>query len=523
MVPLRFATRSAVFLLALAGLGGCDLTAGDGAPAPGEGAGLAYSGVAGSPPGAWNAGGARGGPLEALLGTGSGGAGGAGQDGTAASRALGDERATTVVRAAERVSPAIVSVNVLRTTQVQVRDPFDDFFGGFWGFEGLMGGSRTEARRVPGLGSGFVIDPAGIILTNDHVVRGAERILVTFPDGRDLEAELVGTDEATDVAVLRVEGGGLPSVPVGRSTDLRIGEWVIAFGNPFGNLISNPEPTVTVGVVSALGRHIVPTREQAAFSLGMIQTDAAINPGNSGGPLVNALGEVVGMNASIFSRGGGSEGLGFAIPIERVLRIADDLLAHGTVRRAWLGVEVEPAEADDFGRTRGVRVARVPADSPAGRAGVRSGERLIRANGHRLATPLDFEALLLDLRVGDAVELELEGRSAPVSLRAEESPVVRAERVTVLRDLEVTTLTPQLRDAAGVASEAGVLVSRVSPTGQNILQLREGDVIIGIGRQGIRTADELARILDQIPPGASVTLFVERNRALLRRDFVMGR
>ncbi len=522
MARLRFTARPASVLLLLAGLVGCDLPAGDGAPAPGEEAAGALGTASGTPPAAgWAAGGTGAGPLEALLGTGSSGAGGA-QDGATASQSLDDTRATAVVRAAERVSPGIVSVNVLRTAQVRVRDPFDDFFGGFFGFEGPMGGTRTESRRVPGLGSGFVVDAGGIILTNDHVVRGAERILVTFPDGRDLEAELVGTDEATDVAVLRVAEGGLPTVPVGRSTDLRIGEWVIAFGNPFGNLISNPEPTVTVGVVSALGRHIVPTGEQTGFSLGMIQTDAAINPGNSGGPLVNALGEVVGMNASIFSRGGGSEGLGFAIPIERVLRIADDLLAHGSVRRAWVGIEVEPAEADAFGRTRGVRVARVPAESPAGRAGLRGGERIVRANGHRLATPLDFEALLMDLRAGDTVELELEGQGTPVSLRAEESPVVRAARVTVLRDLEVTTLTPQLRDAQGVASEAGVLVTRVSPTGQNILQLREGDVIIGIGRYGIRTADELAGILDQVPSGASVTLVVERNRAVLRRHFVMG-
>jgi serine protease Do len=367
------------------------------------------------------------------------------------------------------------------------------------------------------------LDPSGLILTNDHVVRGAERILVTFPDGRDAEAELVGSDEATDVALLRIDLADVPPAPLGESHDLRIGEWVIAFGNPFGNLISNPEPTVTVGVVSALGRHILPGREERGFSLGMIQTDAAINPGNSGGPLVNALGEVVGMNASIFSRGGGSEGLGFAIPIERVLRIAEDLLLHGEVRRAWLGLEVEGAEADVFGRSRGVRVARVVQASPAGRAGIRAAERLVRMNGRRLTTPLDFEAVLLDLRAGDVVEVEVEGRSRPLVLAAEESPILRAERLTILRGIQVTSLTPALRDAQGIQSEAGVLVTRVSPSEGNVLQLREGDVIVGVGQRRVDSAGDLARILEQAPPGARVTFWIERNQSIFRRDFALGR
>jgi len=433
---------------------------------------------------------------------------------------VGQDRATAIVRASERVGPSVVSIHVLRTQQVRIRDPFEDFFGG-WG--GFWGGNRTQSTRVPGLGSGFVLDPSGLILTNDHVVRGAERILVTFPDGRDAEAELVGSDETTDVALLRISLANVPPAPLGESHDLRIGEWVIAFGNPFGNLISNPEPTVTVGVVSALGRHILPGREERGFSLGMIQTDAAINPGNSGGPLVNALGEVVGMNASIFSRGGGSEGLGFAIPIERVLRIAEDLLRHGEVRRAWLGLEVEGAEADVFGRSRGVRVSRVVQASPAGRAGIRTDDQLVRMNGRRLTTPLDFEAILLDLRAGDPVEVEVEGRSRPVMLNADESPILRAERLTILRGIQVTTLTPALRDAQGIQSESGVVVTRVSPTEGNILQLREGDVIVGIGQRRIESAGDLASLLEQAPQGARVTFWIERNQSIFRRDFALSR
>ncbi len=436
-----------------------------------------------------------------------------------AQETLRNSRETAVVRAAERVSPSVVTVNVIRTRQVRVRDPFDDFFGGFFGFpEG-----RTQAQRVPSLGSGFVVDSSGTILTNDHVVRGAERILVSLPDGRDAEAELVGADEATDVAVLRVDLPDLPVAPLGSTHDLMIGEWVVAFGNPFGNLISNPEPTATVGVISALGRHVVPARDERGFYLGMLQTDAAINPGNSGGPLVNALGEVVGMNASIFSRGGGSEGVGFAIPIERVLRIADDLIQHGEVRRAWVGIDVEPEEADEFGRTRGVRVNRVTEGSPAWEAGIRSGDRLVAANARRLVSPLDFEALRLDLRAGDEIVLDVDGRDRSIGIRAQEFPSLPTERITVLRDLELVTLTPATRDARGVTSESGALVTGVSPQIQQQLGLREGDVIVGINRQRVESAEALAEILNQAPAGARVQLIYERNRGLGSTTFVLGR
>lgn len=431
--------------------------------------------------------------------------------------AVRQSRETAIVRAAERVSPAVATVNVLRTQQVRVRDPWDDFFGGFF----TPFGSRTQERRVPSLGSGFVVDESGIILTNDHVVRGAERILVTFPDGRDVEGELVGSDETTDVAVLRVDLPDLPTAPLGRAEDLMIGEWVVAFGNPFGNLISNPEPTTTVGVISAVGRHVVPSQEDRGFYLGMIQTDAAINPGNSGGPLVNALGEVVGMNASIFSRGGGSEGVGFAIPIERVLRIADDLLEYGEVRRAWVGLDVEPEEADAFGRTRGVRVARVTDGSPAERAGIRPGDRLVQANDRRLVSPLDFEAVLLDLRAGDRVTVQVDGQGRALEIRAEEFPALPTERVTVLRDLEMVTLTPAARDERGIASETGALITGISPELQRRLGLREGDVIVALNRRRIRAAEELAELLGQAPPGARVQLIFERNRGLSSTIFTL--
>jgi serine protease Do len=430
---------------------------------------------------------------------------------------IDESRETAIIAASERVAPAVVAVNVLRTEQIRTRDPFWDDFFPFGGFGG------TTEQLVPSLGSGFVVNPDGLILTNDHVVSGAERILVTFPDGRDAEASLVGTDEATDVAVLSVEEGGLPAVPIGTTTDLRIGEWVIALGNPFGNMLSNPEPTVTVGVVSAVGRHIVPTTEDRGFYLGMIQTDAAINPGNSGGPLVNAAGEVVGMNASIFSRSGGSEGMGFAIPIERVLRIADDLVEYGEVRRAWLGLDVEPEEADPFGRTRGVRVLRASNDSPADQAGLGPGDRLVSIGDQRLATPLDYEAALLDLRVGDEVLLTVDGTAAPVRLVAEEPPSLRAERVRVFEDLELVTVTPGIRSERGIGSERGALVTAVSPALGRILGLQAGDVIVGLNNRPITGAEELTTRLDEMRAGSRAWFHFERDgRCCFAQEFVLG-
>jgi serine protease Do len=435
-----------------------------------------------------------------------------------ANRQLDQSRETAVVRAAERVSASIVAVNVLRAAQVRSRDPFFDFFSPF----GLPWGPTTT-QLVPSLGSGFVIDDDGVILTNDHVVRGAERILVSFPDGRDVEAELVGSDEASDVAVLRVRLEGLTAVPVGRAEDLRIGEWLIAFGNPFGHLLSNPEPSVTVGVASALHRHIVPTEGERGSYLGMIQTDAAINPGNSGGPLVNAVGEVVGMNTSIFSRSGGSEGMGFAVPIERAIRIANDLLEHGRVRRAWLGIRVEPEVADAFGRTRGVRVAQVYGDSPGSRAGIANGDRITEVNGRRLVTPLDFEAALLDLRAGESVTVSVNGAAGAARMVADEVPSFGAPRVRVLGEMEITTVTDAIRGERGILSESGALVLEIPGALQGTLGIAEGDVIIGLNNRRVQSAQDLSALLAQVPAGARAYLTFERNGEFGEQPFIMGR
>ena len=422
-------------------------------------------------------------------------------------------RRTALVRASERVAPAVVSVNVLR--QQQVRGFWDDFMMPF--------APPSRSRSSPSFGSGIIYHSQGYILTNEHVIRGAEEIRVTLPDGRDLAAEMVGADGVTDVAVLRVEEQNLPVAPLGSSEGLLIGEWTVAIGNPFAYLLSNPEPTVTAGVVSAVGRHIIPSSQSEGFHLGMIQTDAAINPGNSGGPLVNALGEVIGVNTSIFSRSGGSEGLGFAIPIDRAVRVAEDLVQYGEIRRAWTGVEVEAVEADRWGRTRGVRVASVFPGSPGANAGLFEGDRLIQANGKHLGTPLDLEAVLLDVRAGDEVRLVVEGGPVAVRVVAETLPTSRAERVEALEDLEVITVTPEIAAERGLAVDFGALIIGISPERQRSLNLTTGDVIIQINNDPIRTADDAARVIRGLRPGTQVVMrWVRDGRSMARYFYISG-
>ena len=419
-------------------------------------------------------------------------------------------RTTAIVRAARTVAPAVVTIAVRRRERVRRRSFFDPYYLPF--------------RETQGLGSGFIIDPRGTVLTNHHVVDDATEILVTLPDARDFTARLAGSDPATDIAVLVLQDAeDLPVAPLGTASDLMIGEWTVAIGNPFGGLLSNAEPSVTAGVVSALGRHLVPGGDDEGFHLGMIQTDASINPGNSGGPLVNALGEVVGINASILSRSGGSEGLGFAIPIDRALKVARDLAEFGEVRRAWLGFHVDAVEADNFGRSRGVRIARVTPGSPAAEAGVRSGARLLRVGVSAMATPLDYEAALLDLRAGDRIELAVEG-SRPVVLQAVALPSVSAERVELLEDLQVVTVTAAIQAERGLASSEGALVVEISDNLSEITGLATGDVLLGVNNRRVDTAREAAEELRRTQQGGrSFFLAFERGGRLVRTGLLTWR
>jgi serine protease Do len=424
--------------------------------------------------------------------------------------AIDASRRTAVVTAAERASGAVVSINVASRREAPARSPWDFFF------------VPERSRLVEGYGTGFVARPNGIIITNQHVVAGAERVVVTLADGTDMPATVLGEDPLTDIAVLHVKRNGLPTVKTGRSTDLMIGEWVVALGNPYAYLLGNSEPTVTVGVVSATNRNILPSGEQTGLYFDMIQTDAAINPGNSGGPLTNALGEVVGVNSSIFSSSGGSVGLGFAIPIERALRVADEIIQHGTVRRAWVGLEVEGASAmRDWKRAGGVTIISVAPGGPAAKASLRRGDVLTEANNRRLRNYLDWEAVKLDLHVGDSVDLSVRSGRRTIHRRVVtgDLPTVTAEKYKVLEDLELVNVTPAVRAERGIRSQEGVLIFSISPTVSDATGLAEGDVILAINRTPVRAASQVGELLN-VRPGEVVRLYLEREGQITFTDLV---
>jgi serine protease Do len=420
-------------------------------------------------------------------------------------------RRTAIVTAAARVAPAVVSVNVLRRERRLPQDPFDLFFM-----------PRGYEQVVEGYGSGFLISPDGVVITNQHVTQGAEQIVVTTRDGRDFPAKILGEDPLTDIAVLKVDGADLPAAPLGRSTDLMIGEWVVAIGNPFAYLLGNTEPTVTAGVVSAVGRNLLPSEGQSGIYVGMIQTDAAINPGNSGGPLVNALGEVVGVNSSIFTNSGGSVGIGFAIPIERALRVADELRRFGRVRRAWVGLEVAGAEdLRGWKRAGGLRVTEVAPGGPAARAGLAVGDVLVSAGGHALRTFLDWEAVLLDTGPGEtlAVSYRRDGERRTARVAVTDLPTTLAEKVAVLGGMKVVTVTPAVRAERNIRSDHGALIYDIPDEMEQATGLRSGDVILQINRVRIRRAEDLRRAFAAAAGGGAVTVWFERAGQLGRTAF----
>jgi serine protease Do len=424
--------------------------------------------------------------------------------------AVNASRRTALVAAADRVSPAVVSINVTSQQQIAPRSPWDFFF------------VPEGARVVQGYGTGFVIRPNGVILTNQHVVANAERVVVTLPDGSDLRATVLGEDPLTDIAVLQVKRENLPTVSLGHSTDLMIGEWVVALGNPYAYLLGNSEPTVTVGVVSATGRNILPGGDQTGLYLDMIQTDAAINPGNSGGPLANAQGEVVGVNSSIFSNSGGSIGLGFAIPIERAVRVADEIIKSGTVRRAWVGLDVAGARAmREWKSQGGVALTEVTPQGPAARAGLKPGDVLVEANGRRLRNYLDWEAVKLDLHVGDAVDVKIRSGSTTESRRiiTGDLPTVAAEKITVLQDLQLINVTPAIQAERGIRSSQGALIFRISPEVSQATGLQEGDVILAINRSPVRNASEVGDLLN-VRSGQLIRIYLEREGQVIFTDLV---
>lgn len=339
---------------------------------------------------------------------------------------LPESRRSAIVTAAQRVSPAVVTVSVVQTRTVRT-DPFgmpfrDDFFERFFP-------PSVYQERVPGLGSGVIVDANGIVVTNSHVVHDADEIKVNLPDGRSFKAKLLGDSPIYDLAVLQIQGDKLPVAPLGDSDGLVVGEWAIAIGNPFGHLISDSQPTVTAGVVSATKRDIKAEATPSGMYKNMIQTDAAINPGNSGGALVNADGEVIGINAFIFTSGGGSIGLGFAIPVNLAKRVLEEVRRYGRVRVAWPGMTVQPvteviARRLGWEQAGGLVVSGIDRGGPADRAGLKPLDRIRKVNGRITNNVEDAQSGIYGAQVGDALELEVEreGRMRVVKVILEEAP-----------------------------------------------------------------------------------------------------
>jgi len=434
---------------------------------------------------------------------------------------LSSSRKNAIVLAAQKVGPAVVSINVIQTRivrQTPFVSPFgDEFFGDpFWKD---FFPPRTYKEQLRSLGSGVLINQEGTVLTNEHVVRGAETIKVTLPDGRKFDGKLLGTDPQTDLAVVKISGSSLPAATLGNSDDLAIGEWAIAIGNPFAYLLEDTQPTVTAGVVSATHRSIKSEQGQVQVYRDMIQTDAAINPGNSGGPLVDADGEVIGINTFIFTASGGSEGIGFAIPINRAKAVVDELVKHGEVKRLNIGAMVQSLSPDlvevlKLKDSKGVVVTEVEPGGLADQAGIQPGDVIHKINGSPVARANEWEDLTRDLRPGEKVILsvEREGKKYELDISSRARlPAARASGGTISLGMSVKM------------SEGKVVVSSVEPGGlAQRMGVQKGDVVKRVDSQDVKTSQDFERFVVKAKSRGTISLTLIRGAMTLVLSFPLS-
>lgn len=429
---------------------------------------------------------------------------------------------------ADRVNPTVVQITaekLVSSGRGQTRNPFEgtpfeDFFGGFEG--------PQQPRPQTGLGSGVIVRSNGYIVTNNHVVEGADELTVVMFDGTRYDAEVVGADPVSDVAVIKVDRDNLPFVSFGNAENVRVGQWVMAFGSPLDESLSN---TVTAGIVSATGRlqgGFAPRPNGGGPSQihNFIQTDAAINPGNSGGPLVDLNGRLIGINTAIISRTGGNQGIGFAIPVNTVKDVADQLIETGHVERARLGVEFGPASeslirALDLPRGAAV-ISSVTPGSPADRAGIQSGDIIVAVNGETLTNHLQLSQWIGSMRPGETASITFirddDREKVEVRLGGWEEADETAETATSERDrssrtqmmenlgLQLSNITPELARRAGLEEPVeGVMITDIDPASlaYRDAELRRGYIIIEIDRQRVRNLDEFEDVYNDIDAGES--------------------
>jgi serine protease Do len=429
-----------------------------------------------------------------------------------ASDQVGFSRRNAIVQAAEKIGPAVVSLSVtqMQSAPVYPNDLWDLFMP-----------PQSRERQVMSLGSGVIINSKGFVLTNDHVIDGAQEIRVTLENGEEYAGHLVGADPVTDLAVVKImsDTSKFKNAVLGNSDDLIIGEWAIAVGNPFGYLLDDPHPTVTVGVISATNRDIKPERGQKAIYRKMIQTDAAINPGNSGGPLVNALGEVIGINTFIFSSSRGSEGIGFAVPINRAKVVIDDILKYGEVVKAWVGLNVQSITPEmvsslNLKTTKGLVVASVNANSPASRAGIKTGDVVLSVGKLDLTNPGDWDEVVNYSRAGRALPITVLRGSKEISVVVvpDEIPIRLAPHKTDKFGLDVAEITPSVSSYMGLQDRNGVVVLGSDPKSVSYnWGLQEDDIIRRVGNYDIPSLDDYIKIISQIGHRYRVVLTVERD------------
>ncbi len=399
-----------------------------------------------------------------------------------------NSRRSPVVQVVEKVSPAVVYVGTVQMVETRFRGRgFDDFFFG----------PQEERRAVEGLGSGVIIDASGIIVTNDHVIRGASQIHVVLADGRQLDAEVIGSDADADLAVLKVlSKTPLPAAKLGTSADLMIGESVVAIGSPLGL-----KKTVTVGVVSALGRTI---RQADRVFNDFIQTDASINPGNSGGPLLNIDGEVIGINSAIIAS---AQNIGFAIPVDKVRRIVSELTEFGKVRPAWVGLDVQPLTLElsrklGWDRTYGALITAVEEGSPAQTAGIQRGDIVVQVGSTQIEDADDLRSRLRGVTAKSQVAMKLfrAGQDLSVSVSPIEFPQKLVD-ATVWERLGL-----RLKPAQGAMS---IIAVRPGTTASQI-GLEPGDVLLRVNQQQVPTAEAFKEAIIQARGQRSVLLLVKR-------------
>ncbi|MGB5639326.1 MAG: DegQ family serine endoprotease [Sedimenticolaceae bacterium] len=428
---------------------------------------------------------------------------------------------------AEQNSPAVVNISTLQKSQSQRRMPkgfsmpevpegsqLEELFKHFFG-EGMEDFGDRESQS---LGSGFVVSSDGYILTNYHVVADADEVQVRFSDRRFFDAKVIGSDKDSDVALIKIEATDLPTVKIGKSSELKVGEWVLAIGSPFGF-----DHTVTAGIVSAKGRSL-PSENYVPF----IQTDVAINPGNSGGPLFNLDGEVIGVNSQIYSRTGGFMGLSFAIPIELAMNVADQLRQHGRVSRGYLGVLIQDVDhnlADSFGMAQpyGALISRVMPESPAAKAGLQVGDVILSFNGQRLlkssqlpplvgASGIEEEATVRVLRNGKELDIAIAvGRLPDEDAEVAAAPPARSEPDEIEQlGLAVIDIDPKVREELGLEESGGALVGKVSSGAAQDAGIRRGDIILMFDGVDVRDAVHLRKLIDKAENKRTVAVLIKR-------------